>query len=40
MVAAILADEQLATLLHLGAVIPNRSFAGDAHYHHLTDDII
>jgi glucarate dehydratase len=26
--------------LHLGAVIPNLSFAGDAHYHHLTDDII
>ncbi len=31
---------QLATLLHLGAVIPNLSFAADAHYHHLTDDII
>jgi glucarate dehydratase len=31
---------QLATMLHLGAVIPNLSFAGDAHYHHLTDDII
>ena len=26
--------------LHLGAVIPNLSFAADAHYHHLTDDII
>jgi glucarate dehydratase len=31
---------QLATMLHLGAVLPNLSFAGDAHYHHLTDDII
>ena len=27
-------------MLHLGAVIPNLSFAADAHYHHLTDDII
>ena len=31
---------QLATMLHLGAVIPNLSFAADAHYHHLADDII
>ncbi|HEV8135448.1 MAG TPA: enolase C-terminal domain-like protein [Pyrinomonadaceae bacterium] len=31
---------QLATMLHLGAVIPNLSFAADAHYHHLDDDII
>ncbi len=31
---------QLATMLHLGAVIPNLSFAADAHYHYLTDDII
>ena len=31
---------QLATMLHLGAVIPNLIFAADAHYHHLTDDII
>ncbi len=31
---------QLATMLHLGAVIPNLSFAADAHYHHLIDDII
>jgi glucarate dehydratase len=31
---------QLATMLHLGAVIPNLSFAADAHYHHLEDDII
>ena len=26
---------QLATMLHMGAVIPNLSFAADAHYHHL-----
>ncbi len=31
---------QLATMLHLGAVLPNLTFAADAHYHHLTDDII
>jgi len=31
---------QLATMLHLGAVIPNLSFAADAHYHHLKDDVI
>lgn len=31
---------QLATMLHLGAVLPNLSFAADAHYHHLADDII
>ena len=31
---------QLATMLHLGAVIPNLTFAVDAHYHHLKDDII
>jgi glucarate dehydratase len=31
---------QLATMLHLGAVIPNLSFAADAHYHHVTDDVI
>lgn len=31
---------QLATMLHLGACVPNLSFAADAHYHHLTDDII
>jgi glucarate dehydratase len=31
---------QLATMLHLGAVLPNLSFAADAHYHQLTDDII
>ncbi len=31
---------QLATMLHLAAVVPNLSFAADAHYHQLTDDII
>jgi glucarate dehydratase len=31
---------QLATMLQLGAVIPNLTFAADAHYHHLTDDLI
>ena len=31
---------QLATMLHLGSVIPNLAYAADAHYHHLTDDII
>jgi len=31
---------QLATMLHLGAVIPNLTFAADAHYHHLLDDIV
>lgn len=31
---------QLATMLHLGAVIPNLSFSADAHYHHVTDDVI
>ncbi|MFN4315271.1 MAG: enolase C-terminal domain-like protein [Chitinophagaceae bacterium] len=31
---------QLATMLHLGATLPQLSFAADAHYHHLTDDII
>jgi glucarate dehydratase len=31
---------QLATMLHLGAVLPNLSFSADAHYHHLTDDVI
>jgi glucarate dehydratase len=25
-------------MLHLGAVLPNLSFAADAHYHHLTGD--
>jgi len=27
-------------MLHLGAVLPNLSFAADAHYHHLRDDIL
>jgi len=31
---------QLATMLHLGAVLNNLTFSADAHYHHLTDDII
>lgn len=31
---------QLATMLHLGAVLPNLTFAADAHYHHLEDDVI
>jgi len=31
---------QLATMLHLGAVIPNLAFKADAHYHHLVDDVI
>jgi glucarate dehydratase len=31
---------QLATMLHMGAVVPNLTFAADAHYHHLQDDII
>ena len=31
---------QLATMLHMGAVVPNLSFAGDAHYHHIVDDVI
>lgn len=31
---------QLASMLHLGAVLPNLVFTADAHYHHLRDDII
>jgi glucarate dehydratase len=31
---------QLATMLHLGAVIANMPFAIDAHYHQLQDDIL
>lgn len=31
---------QLVTMLHFGASVPNLSFAADAHYHHLVDDII
>lgn len=31
---------QLATMLHLGAALPNLTFAADAHYHHLIDDVI
>ena len=31
---------QLATMLHLGAVVPGLAYAADAHYHQLRDDII
>jgi glucarate dehydratase len=31
---------QLATMLHLAAALPNLTFAADAHYHELVDDII
>ncbi|WP_164834713.1 enolase C-terminal domain-like protein [Sinorhizobium meliloti] len=31
---------QLATMLHLGAVLPDLVFHADAHYHQLTGDII
>jgi glucarate dehydratase len=31
---------QLASMLHLGAVLPNLTFSADAHYHHLVDDVI
>lgn len=31
---------QLATMLHLGAAIPNLAFSADAHYHHLEDDVL
>lgn len=31
---------QLATMLHLGAVLPNLDRFADAHYHHLADDIV
>jgi len=31
---------QLASMLHLGAVLPNLAYTADAHYHHLTDDVI
>ncbi|MDB5079429.1 MAG: glucarate dehydratase [Chloroflexi bacterium] len=31
---------QLASMLHMGAALPNLAFAGDAHYHHLQDDIL
>jgi glucarate dehydratase len=31
---------QLATMLHLGAVLPNLTFSADAHYHHLLEDVI
>ncbi|NUR92365.1 MAG: mandelate racemase, partial [Nonomuraea sp.] len=31
---------QLATMLHLGVVLPNLTYAADAHYHQLRDDVI
>ncbi|CAM3384799.1 enolase C-terminal domain-like protein [Marinicrinis lubricantis] len=31
---------QLASMIHLGAAVPNMPFAIDAHYHQLKDDII
>ncbi len=31
---------QLATMLHLGAVVPNLAFKADAHYHQLVDDVV
>jgi glucarate dehydratase len=31
---------QLASMLHMGAVVPNLAFSADAHYHHLVDDVI
>jgi glucarate dehydratase len=31
---------QLATMLHLAAVLPNLTYAPDAHYHQLVDDVI
>ncbi|WP_020674203.1 enolase C-terminal domain-like protein [Amycolatopsis nigrescens] len=31
---------QLATMLHFGAVTPNLVFDADAHYHHLSGDVI
>jgi glucarate dehydratase len=31
---------QLATMLPLGAVLPNLVFTADAHYHHVVDDVI
>ena len=31
---------QLASMLHMGAVVPNLGYSADAHYHHLVDDVI
>src|SRR5687768_18270450 len=31
---------ELAAMLHTASTIPAMTFAGDAHYHYLTDDII
>ena len=31
---------ELAAMLHTASTLPEMHFAGDAHYHYLTDDII
>lgn len=31
---------ELAAMIHTASTIPRMTFSGDAHYHHLTDDII
>jgi glucarate dehydratase len=31
---------ELAAMIHTASTIPEMHFAGDAHYHYLTDDII
>ncbi|TDE09927.1 enolase C-terminal domain-like protein [Jiangella asiatica] len=31
---------QLASMLHMSAVLPSLTYAADAHYHHLDDDVI
>ena len=31
---------ELAAMIHTASTIPTMTFAGDAHYHYLTDDII
>lgn len=31
---------QLASMIHLGATLPNLVFAADAHYHHVVDDVL
>src|ERR1700757_3102178 len=31
---------QLPTMLHMSSVLPNLSYAADAHYDHLVDDVI
>ena len=34
------AGSDAADPVHLGAVLPNLTYAADAHYHHLMDDVI